>query len=409
MTTDPNAARNILLTGGRAPVTLDAARQLALAGHRVFVAESVPYHLCRRSRYVTGSFAVPRPNAEPDRYIEALAGIIQQEQIDLLVPMCEEIFFVSRGLARLSAYCRVFVDAIDKLGMLHNKWAFNQYAKSLGLSVPETRLLTSADQLQGMLSQAGTAGVESVVLKPAFSRFAANVITLDPRKAAAPQVATGSSSVPLQISGQFPWLVQDYVNGTQICTYSVVHRGRLTAHAAYAVDFTAGRGACISFSPVEQPALMDWVASFVASLQFTGQIAFDFILTEAGIIYPLECNPRATSGIHLFQPADRLDRAFLQAENRTDGQNVIVPQMASKAMLSVAMLTYGLASVRSWKRLKEWVHTFAQARNVIAPWRDPLPFLEQFPLLLSMWKTSRQHRISMLAATTFDIEWNGER
>lgn len=116
--------QRILLTGGRAPATLDLARQLAVAGHQVYMAESCPAHLCVHSREIVRNYSVPKPNEDSDGYINALIEIIMLEKIDWLIPTCEEIFFVARGLDRLSQHCLVFTDSLDKLRCLHSKWEF---------------------------------------------------------------------------------------------------------------------------------------------------------------------------------------------------------------------------------------------------------------------------------------------
>lgn len=440
MTTD---ARTVVLTGGRAPATLDMARQFAAAGHRVIVAESMRYHVAGASRHTARSYAVPRPNVQPDAYIDALERIVKSEKADLLIPMCEEIFYVSQGLERLSKHCRVFAEPIGKLRVLHSKWSFIRQAAEWGFDVPATRLLGSQAELEALLQDAeaearggdcragetaaagnGRPKLLPLVLKPVYSRFAANVIVLQADELL--KHGWQSAAKRLNVSAERPWVAQQFIGGRQICTYSVVWNGAVTAHAAYDVDFTAGRGACISFRPFQSRAIADWVERFVRQAGFTGQIAFDFIVAADGTIYPIECNPRATSGIHLFKACDRLDRAFLEscgsptpstaanavqqpqhAERSNEG-TVIVPQPESRSIIALAMLSYGLGSVRSRHRLQEWAGTFGRATDVVFRLNDPLPFLEQFRTLWSTWRESRAHRVSMLHASTLDIEWNGD-
>lgn len=427
MTTDD--ARTVVLTGGRAPATLDLARQFAAAGHRVVVAESMRHHVAGASRHTARSYAVPRPSVQPDAYIDALERIVQSEKADLLIPMCEEIFYVSRGMERLSKHCRVFAEPIGKLRVLHSKWSFIRQAAEWGFDVPATRLLGSQAELEALLRDAeaealgfgdcragepaaagnGQPKLLPLVLKPVYSRFAANVIVLQADELR--KYGWQSAAKRLNVSAERPWVAQQFISGRQICTYSVVWNGAVTAHAAYDVDFTAGRGACISFRPFQSRPLADWVERFVRQAGFTGQIAFDFIIAADGTIYPIECNPRATSGIHLFKACDRLDRAFLRqprhAERSKEG-TVIFPHPESRAMIALAMLSYGLGSVRSRHRLQEWAGTFGRATDVVFRLKDPLPFLEQFRTLWSTWRESRAHRVSMLHASTLDIEWNGD-
>ena len=53
--------KRVLLTGGRAPATLDLARHLHHAGCEVFVAESVRYPICRGSNSIKELIMVPSP------------------------------------------------------------------------------------------------------------------------------------------------------------------------------------------------------------------------------------------------------------------------------------------------------------------------------------------------------------
>ena len=106
---------NILLTGGRAPVALELARVFHAAGHAVFLAESVRFPLAGPSRAVRKNYRVPPPNADPSGFVDALLGIIRRERIDLLAPTCEELFYVARGHAALSAECAVLAMPLERL------------------------------------------------------------------------------------------------------------------------------------------------------------------------------------------------------------------------------------------------------------------------------------------------------
>jgi hypothetical protein len=39
-------------------------------------------------------------------------------------------------------------------------------------------------------------------------------------------------------------------------------------------------------------------------VNWSGFISFDFVLDAAGVPHGIECNPRTTSGLHFFEPAD---------------------------------------------------------------------------------------------------------
>jgi hypothetical protein len=367
----------VLITGGRAPAALDLARKFSRSGARVVVAESVSAQLCGHSRAVARVYRVPPPNREPDAFAESLADIVKRENVDLVVPTCEEIFYVSRGLDRLP--CTVLAPPLDVLRQLHSKWDFIQLARTLALPVPETRLISSAADFSDM--------PRPFVLKPVFSRFGTQVhlVTADP-----PTV---------DLSRQ--WVAQELLVGQQICTYSVAADGQLLAHAAYATEFTAGPGACIAFEPVENPEIDSWVRTFVKGTGANGQLAFDFIVNEAGEALPLECNPRATSGVHLLD--DRLTDVMLGVVSA----EVLRPVPEARAMISMAMLSFGLASVRSRAGLRRWFSVFRTSADVIAVAGDRRPFWSQFAVLgHNLWQSVRTRR-SPIECSTSDIAWDG--
>lgn len=382
------AGTTVLITGGRAPVALDLARKFAAAGARVVVAESAAAQLCRRSRAVATSYRVPPPNREPDAFVDALAHIVVREGVGLIVPTCEEVFFVARGGDALRAHCAVLAEPLPVLRRLHSKWEFLEWARELGLPVPATTLVTSPAQLAGV--------PRPFVLKPVFSRFGTHV-----------RVVTGADRAPeVEVGAARPWVAQELLVGRQICTYSVASAGRVVAHCAYATEFTAGPGACIAFEPVTHPVVDAWVRRFVAGSGVSGQLAFDFIVTAEGDVRPLECNPRATSGVHLLG-AD-LPAALLAAATGHGGPDAPArPAADARAMITMAMLSFGLASVRSRADLRRWAQVVAASTDVIAVRGDRRPFGSQFAVLLdNAVRAVRTHR-SMIECSTHDIAWDG--
>lgn len=449
----------VLLTGGRAPCTLALARLFHADGHRVLVAESAKHHLCRVSKAVERSFRVPPPNGEPGMFAAALADIIVAEQVDVLIPTCEEIFFVALGLDRLAPLCRVWASPIGQLQELHDKWRFTRLAERLGLAVPETRLVASGEEwlaladagrreraerpTEGQKSTEGQGAEESwkpgvadaaeewlggrLVLKPAYSRFASQVLFLGAADAGGERRRILTEKQPA-LSAAAPWVAQRMVEGRHLCTYSIAYKGNLLAHAAYPCLYRVGVGATVHYEPIRHEGALAWVRRFVAGTGFTGQIAFDFIEAEgdageAGVLYALECNPRATSGVHLFEGRGGsgqmddaasgggrgLTAAFLQPRALAAAGALLTPGPgASSAMLSAPMLACGLRDARRTGGLRRWWRAWRSARDAVYRRSDRRPALEQLRVLRDAWRTARANGIPLTQATTIDLEWNGE-
>ncbi|WP_293201976.1 ATP-grasp domain-containing protein [Paenibacillus sp.] len=391
----------VLLTGGRAPVTLDLARMLHRSGHLVFVVESTARHLCRTSSAVTQCAVVPSPRHRTEAYLSALEKWVKTWQIDLIIPMCEEVFYVAQGADRLRQHCDVLVSGLDQLHTLHHKYDFIQLAKSMGLLVPDTHLIQSPEQW--LETQQVLHGSGEWVWKPVYSRFAAKV-----RMPITGQRHNPPGEDMLSIAS--PWVAQRYIEGRGLCTYSVVHEGRLVAHATYDSRYRTGSvGASVFFEQVEHKGTYEWVKQFVQATGFSGQIGFDFIEDMDGQVYAIECNPRATSGIHLFHPGDGLVCALLEPKVLLSRGTEVTPSPGEKAMLALPMLGSGVRQLQGRKgSLRNWRTAWRGARDVVYISQDRRPFFEQFAVVLAASRLAHSHRISLTEALTQDIEWNGE-
>lgn len=383
----------VLLTGGRAPATLELARLLWRAGHSVHMAESVGWHLSRGSRALHRDHRVPQPAKDPSGFVEALEQIVRTERIDWLIPTCEEIFCIAAARDRLAALTRVLCPPLGALRDLHDKARFVERVRQHGLLAPATLRVCNRAQLDAALAQAWRDG-RQVVLKPVFSRFAARVV-LDPRQA--------DDARSVQPTDQDPWLVQDLVAGRQRCTFGLARAGQLLAHAAYTTRYTLGLGATVHFVADPCPQVRAWVERFVAAEQFSGQIAFDLIEDADGRLWAIECNPRLTSGIHLLAHQADLVDAYLGAD-----VPFVDTQGSRPAMLGTSMALALSGVLRRRQSVARWLGDWWQARDVAVDWRDPLPaVVSRFVWMVGVLARARRAGVNGQQAATADIEWNG--
>ena len=380
--------KRILLTGGRAPATLDLARHLHHAGHEVFVAESVRYPICRGSRAIRELIMVPPPRTEHRAFTQALCRIADEKHIDLLVPTCEEVFYVSRHLDHLRKYVQVFCDEFQTLEALHNKWTFSQTGAMRSVRTPKTDLISSIDDLD--LSRGVT---DRSVYKPVYSRFASKTLISPQRK----------YLERIEPSDNFPWIRQDRIQGTEFCTFSIVQNGRLNAHVCYRPAHRAGQSSGFFFEPEQHPNIENYIERFVAQCSFTGHIGFDFIEDDSGQLYVLECNPRLTSGVHLYRPSSGLAGALL---SEVDAQRPMPDTQSS--MLALAMVLIGFPQAAVSSTFRKTLSDFGRASDVVSRPDDRYPGVGQIVSLAYYLMRALAHGISPMDASTRDIEWDGE-
>jgi hypothetical protein len=362
----------VLLTGARAPATLELARLCARAGHIVHVADTTAWHICRGSRLIVASHVLPAPRAGHAAYAAALQALITAHRLDMVVPTCEEVFHVAAVASELSAPVRCEPRA--RLRRLHDKWEFIAACHEARVAAPATYLLDGGTPALAGLPKG------RYILKPRFSRFATRVRTW-----------SSGDVAPDFLDTEPGWIAQARLGGTALCTWSVAEAGEVLAHATYAVDATAGaRGAAIAFHSVRHDAVLSWVRQFIAHHRLSGQFAFDFIETVDHVL-PLECNPRLTSGVHCFRNLPEVADRLLGVGPRSAR---LEPPEGLFFRSRLAMLTYGRSAGRG--------------AGLLDAGDDPWPRRLQLVSWAHLLARAARLRTDPRAVSTRDIEWNGE-
>ncbi len=196
-------------------------------------------------------------------------------------------------------------------------------------------------------------------------------------------------------------MVQSRVEGREVCFHAVAVAGRLAAFGAYGSPWRMAGGAGYAFAPLDEPVesrLME-TAARLAQVVGTGQFACDLIVDAADRPWLIECNPRATSGVHLFGGRRGLADAFFGREGTT-----LIGR--DRGHLGPAMWRYGLPSALAQGRLGEWCEQRRAAPDVIARGRG---FAAAGAVL-----DSAAYALEALVrggglerAMTRDMEWNG--
>lgn len=366
-------------------MALHLARLFHGAGWRVVLADTPAFPLAAASRACAAYVRLPPPRFDPAAYGEAVEALVARERPALVLPTCEEVFYLAMAWRARRPATPLFAPDIDLLRRAHNKHDFIGLCRSLGLAVPRTVLLEGRDDLAAIAAEAG-----GLVFKPAWSRFASRVLIR-------PSLRQLAHVVP---TPQAPWVAQDFLPGEEISAYAVARGGRLVALSLYRSPYRAGAGAGIYFEPVQDDAARAFVMRFVAGTRWSGQVSFDLMRLGDGAVLPLECNPRATSGLHVF----RDPHAFVAA--LTTGSEV-APDLARPQTVRLAMWVYGLpAALRAGGAGRFRRHL--RAADELLDWPgDRAPKRAQWRALGEIAALAVRHRISLQRASTRDIEWDG--
>ena len=371
----------VLLTLGRLPKALALARACHAAGCRVIVADPFRWHLCRPSLAVQRCYRVTAPNTSLAAYLDELAQIIRDENVNVVLPVSEEALHVAQLAPRLPAGVRLWSAPLEMLATLHHKRDFIALAATRGLPVPET---WAADDPRA----ADLASRCRYVEKPVHSCSGIGL-----------RFAEAGDAV---MAGSAAGVVQEQLDGDHISSLSLVDRGREIATVFYRGRVFAGTVA-ICFERVDSaPAAASWISDFVAGLAYSGLIAFDFIVDAQGVARAIECNPRATSGVHFFDP-QALGAALLDPEHASQ------VRLASKQRFQWAYstLTEAYAALFNPREFLRRFREMLGARDVVWSLSDPLPFLLMTPLSWEILWPAMTSSLTLGEATQRDIAWFG--
>lgn len=368
----------VLVSGGKMTKALTLCRAFSAAGHRVVLVEAEKYRWTghRASRDVDVFRTIPGP-ADPG-YAEALLRVVEEEGVDVYVPVCAPATAVAdaRAKALLETRCRVLHLEPDEVELLDDKAAFARRAADLGLSVPETHEVHGVDDVMDFdfASRPRPFILKSIAYDPVH-RLDLTPFPFGPTEQDREAMRRHVAALPISASN--PWILQELVVGRELCTHGTVVDGRLRVHLC-----CPSSAFQVNYAMVERPQVRAWVERFVGELGLTGQVSFDFIEAADGTPYAIECNPRTHSAITMLDGHPGLAEAYLAPDHEGEP---LQPLPGSRP-------TYWLYH-ELWRFLvrerprRSTLRVVLEGRDAIWSVRDPWPFLlehhRQVPVLLA--------------------------
>lgn len=386
------------------------------------------YHVCKFSLAVKKSYYSPAPNVDAHGYIKTVKEAVQKSEIDLIIPLHEEILHLA-SCGDKEILDRLFAPKFEILYRLHNKWTFSALMLKLGFDVPEAHLCKSLGDVRALDRS------KEWAVKPILGRGSTGVHHLhkDMKEEDLPNI---------NVSDEMPHIAQEWIRGKRYCTYGVFREGKMQALGIYPVLETLDGSSSVYFQAIEHTGIRDYVHRIAETLKITGQLAFDFVETEfeskdkdfdqetelAGDcgssssitvaqedarsnsstkfqhrLITIECNPRATSGIHLWSRSPVLARVltsgihspYVPSPNAIDHTQtpfplkVLIAEPSSGRQVGPGMLMWEHKNA-NFKRYIEHMIRLIKARDVVFSWTDVCPVLVQPFLLTSYYEICRE-------------------
>lgn len=385
---------SILATTSRMPFAVDQIRKLGAAGNTVVASDTFDATPGNHSRGATHHITTAAPTQAPEAFVDDVVRAIDEYDIDIVLPMFEEVFYLAAHRERLEGRAELFFPDFATLARVHDKVTFAALCDELGLPCAERVVATSDTEFADALDR-----WEHWFARAAYGRGGLDVLTNT-----GPLAGAGDPD-DVHPTPQNPWLVQKFLDGVDRCSWSVVRDGRVTLHSTYEHPLQIDDRGGIVFASVDAPETLDAVRRIVEATGWCGQISFDFLVTDDGVHHLVECNPRPTAGCTNASTTELHTALF----GPVPDEPVVVPA-GRKAAIKVAVLR---DMVLHLSRARADAHAARGAVDVYAGAHDPLPLLysvlslqhvHQYRRTLGLDRASRE---DLIAAQFFDVLWDG--
>ena len=378
----------ILVTSARMPFALAVMRRLCQAGHEVFSSDTYAAAPGNHSRYVTAHTVTASPRGATERFVEQVSDFCVEHGVELILPTWEEAFYLATQRERLEQVASLYTPPFETLARVHDKHSFEQLVERLGIPVPDGVTVRSDEELREAVGRWPRYFGRGV-----YSRGGVTLLT-----------NTGPLAGRVRLEDvnptpEAPWLVQEFVDGPMVCTYSTLHGGRVTGHCTYRAPRQYHHSTAVQLESIAGEATLEVVERLGAELGYTGQMSLDFVDSEDGLRI-IECNPRTTDGVLLME-SDELAGSLLDAEQEL---TMVPPGRLTQLDLAVvgAMFSDGLREVPGS------IHDLLRIPGADRGWHDELPNLYSFLAFCHHERLSLSEHEQLQVAMYEDVSWDGE-
>ena len=291
----------ILVLDGNENQAVACVRSLGKAGHAVFVGADSSWSKAGWSRYCRGSFSYPGPQVDIDAFISRIIEEVRREEGTLILPMTE------RTTLPLSGARDLIYAAGGKLVLPDHKNVLRAFdkqqtigiARSLGIAVPETKLIMSEREA----AESAESLPFPVVLKPRSSEVSASGRI----KAAGRPLYASNKPEFLKAHREMSArnvsiLVQEFVEGRGSGYFALMREGEPRAefaHRRVRDVHPTGSGSAVRVSITPDPVVREAALSILKALNWHGVAMVEFRIRPDGTPVFMEVNGRFWTSLPL--------------------------------------------------------------------------------------------------------------
>lgn len=370
----------ILVTDGSNKNTLAVLRSLRSERYLTDLVNVYPrlFTLGSYSRYCNKTYRLKSTLSNIDDYAKELIDILKKETYDILIPVgLYSYLAVSKHRSEFEKCTRILVPDWDKMQIAYNKDLSMEFAKNLGIPIPETTVLHNEVDFNNIIKF-------PVVIKSSddsggFVKYCNNKRELE-----------GNFRI-LKKSSKTNIISQEYITGFGCGFYGVYFDGELIAHFLHKriKEFPITGGSSAVAESYFDDRLFNYGKILCDSLKWNGPIMVEFKYdTEEDDYKLIEINPKLWGSLDLTiesgvnVPEILVNKALNKNINHINTYKYIKYRWLFPDEFKVLMSHFSIRSLCDFLKMDQNTRT-----NFY--WIDPLPFVFQliYSLVYSMSMT----------------------
>jgi len=287
----------ILITGARMWYAYNCINILHRDGHELYVADSSRLSMGLYSKYIKKKFIYPDISEKSEKFIEKILTIIEEHEIEYLLPVFEETHVLSYYKNKLEGKVKVILPAFETIWKLHDKYSLFKVAQELKIPTPVTYKIN--EYKHTMLPF-------PVVLKPRRERGAVGIKIIKNME---------ELEYHKEENNLDDYIVQEYISKDQYCTIGLAKKGKLFSNTIYhnleEYPFKGGFG--VVRESLNIKIINNYIKRIVKEMEYSGFICVDFLKDPVTEMYKItDINPRMSAGLMVaYSEGINLPRIYL--------------------------------------------------------------------------------------------------
>jgi len=272
----------ILITGARMWYAYNCINILHRDGHELYVADSSRLSMGLYSKYIKKKFIYPDISEKSEEFIEKILTIIEEHEIEYLLPVFEETHVLSYYKNKLEGKVKVILPEFEIMWTLHDKYLLFKLAKELNIPTPVTYKINEY--------KSSTLHFPFVV-KPRRERGAIGIKVIKNIE----EFDSYKKHHHLE-----DYIVQEYISQEQYCTTGLVKNGKLVSNTIYhnLEEYPYKGGFGVVRESLEIKIINAYIKKIVEKTKYSGFICVDFLKDPVTETYKItDINPRMSPGL----------------------------------------------------------------------------------------------------------------